>query len=139
MNWFEILMVFRFTILRIMLYRLCMVIKNLMCYSDFNSDIKLISYLLIFLHHYLVILHNIKKFLFIEWRIQLLYIFKEMNVCVDYITKYKVNNDVAYQSFMESSIKSIPFYLVILVKFYFLNNFFFLFLFSLVKRCNMYM
>jgi hypothetical protein len=63
-------------------------IKELLCYSDYATVIKLICDPVNAWHHYAVIILNIKDLFARDWRVKVVYTLREYNVCADF---FKLN------------------------------------------------
>ncbi|GAU47648.1 hypothetical protein TSUD_27720 [Trifolium subterraneum] len=70
-------------------------IKELWCYSDSETAIKLITEPVDEWHHYAAILLNIKDILAREWRVNIAHTFREGNACADYLAKLGACNNEA--------------------------------------------
>ncbi|GAU41397.1 hypothetical protein TSUD_244820 [Trifolium subterraneum] len=70
-------------------------IRDLWCYSDSTTTIKLITDLVDVWHHYAAILHNIKDILSRDWH-SILHTFHEGNACTDYLAKHGANNNTSF-------------------------------------------
>ncbi|PNY08658.1 ribonuclease H [Trifolium pratense] len=68
-------------------------IKELMCYSDFRTAIKLIILHVDEWHHYTSIIYNIKDILARDCRVKIVHTFWEDNACADYLAKYGARNN----------------------------------------------
>ncbi|GAU49474.1 hypothetical protein TSUD_91460 [Trifolium subterraneum] len=71
-------------------------IKDLSCYSDFATAIKLITEPVDVWHHYAVILNNIKDILNRDWQVSILHTFREGNTCAHYLAKHGAHNNIVF-------------------------------------------
>jgi ribonuclease HI len=67
-------------------------IKELLCYSDSKTVIKLIYDLVNAWHHYAAIILNIKDLLARDWRVKVVHTLREGNVCADFLAKPGAHN-----------------------------------------------
>jgi hypothetical protein len=70
-------------------------IKELCCYSDFETAIKLIIEPVDEWHNYAAILLNILDIIVREWRVNIAHTFREGNICADNLAKLGACNDEA--------------------------------------------
>jgi ribonuclease HI len=73
-------------------------IKELWCYSDSKTVIKLLNDSVNGWHHYAAIIHNIKDLLARDWRVKVVHTFREGNACADFLAKLGARNLEAYSS-----------------------------------------
>jgi ribonuclease HI len=73
-------------------------IKDLWCYSDSRTAIKLITEPVDEWHHYAAILNNIKDILNRDWHVSILHTLREGNACADYLAKHGANNNEVFSS-----------------------------------------
>ncbi|KAK2425361.1 hypothetical protein QL285_035613 [Trifolium repens] len=73
-------------------------IKDLWCYSDSRTVIKLITEPVDEWHHYAAILNNIKDILNRGWHVSILHTLREGNACADYLAKHDANNNEVFSS-----------------------------------------
>jgi hypothetical protein len=71
-------------------------IKELPCYSDSTTFIKLIYDPANVWHHYTVIILNIKDLLARDWRVKVVHTLWEGNVCAYFLAKFGVHNLKAF-------------------------------------------
>jgi ribonuclease HI len=67
-------------------------IKELLCYSDSKTVIKLIYDLVNAWHHYAAIILNIKDLLARDWRVKVVHTLRGGNVCADFLAKPGAHN-----------------------------------------------
>ncbi|GAU17063.1 hypothetical protein TSUD_105620 [Trifolium subterraneum] len=67
-------------------------IKDLICYSDSKTAIKLIGDPINEWHHFAAILQNIKDILARDWRVTVAHTLREGNACADYLAKFGAQN-----------------------------------------------
>ncbi|MCH90659.1 ribonuclease H protein, partial [Trifolium medium] len=70
--------------------------KDLWCYSDSKTVIKLLSDHVNEWHHYAAIIYNIKDLLSRNWRVRLVHTLREGNTCADFLAKIEARNPEAY-------------------------------------------
>jgi ribonuclease HI len=70
-------------------------IRELLCYSDSGTAIKLITEPVDEWHHYAAILHNIKDILARNWRVKIIHTLREGNACADFLAKFGAHNNEA--------------------------------------------
>jgi ribonuclease HI len=73
-----------------------LVIKDLWCYSDSKTVIKLLSDHVNGWHCYPAIIYNIKDFLARDWRVRVMHTLREGSACADYLAKIRAHNLEAY-------------------------------------------
>ncbi|GAU31243.1 hypothetical protein TSUD_149290 [Trifolium subterraneum] len=73
-------------------------IKDLCCYSDSKTAIKLLSDHVNEWHQYAAIIYNIKNFLSRNWRVRLVHTLREGNNCTYFLAKFGARNPEAYSS-----------------------------------------
>jgi ribonuclease HI len=71
-------------------------IKELWCYTDSKTAIKLITDSVNDWHHYAAIIHNIKDLLARDWRVKVVHTLREGNACADYLAKLGAQNLMPY-------------------------------------------
>jgi ribonuclease HI len=73
-------------------------IKDLWCYSDSKTAIKLVMEPVDEWHHYAVILNNIQGILRREWHVTIVHTLREGNACADFLSKHGATSNVVYSS-----------------------------------------
>ncbi|MCI45116.1 ribonuclease H protein, partial [Trifolium medium] len=77
-------------------------IKELLCYSDSKTVIKLNFDHVNARHHYAAIIHNIKDLLTRNWRVKVVHTLREGNACADYFVKLGARNLETYSGHYNS-------------------------------------
>jgi ribonuclease HI len=91
-------------------------IKELWCYSDSKTVIKLLSDSVNPWHHYAAIIHNIKDLLAKDWNVKVVHTLREGNACADYLAKLGAHNPEVYSpivilSFLDTKINALKNYI----------------------------
>jgi ribonuclease HI len=73
-------------------------IRNLWCYSDSVTALKLISEPVDEWHHYAAIIRNIKEILNRNWHVVILHTYREGNACADFLAKHGARNNRGFTS-----------------------------------------
>jgi ribonuclease HI len=73
-------------------------IKDVWCYSDSRTAIKLIMEPVDEWHHYAAIIKNIKDILNRGWQVTLHHTLRKGNACTDFLAKHGANNNIVYSS-----------------------------------------
>jgi ribonuclease HI len=73
-------------------------IRNLWCYSDSVTALKLISEPVDEWHHYAAIIRNIKEILNRNWQVVILHTYREGNACADFLAKHGARNNRGFTS-----------------------------------------
>ncbi|XP_045798089.1 uncharacterized protein LOC123892343 [Trifolium pratense] len=68
-------------------------IKDLQCYSDSATAIKLITEPVDKWHHYAAIILTIKDIIARDWRVRISHTLREGNACADYLAKLGARNN----------------------------------------------
>ncbi|KAK2448759.1 hypothetical protein QL285_008006 [Trifolium repens] len=77
-------------------------IRDLWCYSDFVTTLKLIYEPVDEWHHYAAIIRNIKEILDRNWQVVILHTYREGNTCADILAKHGARNNEGFTSIVVS-------------------------------------
>jgi ribonuclease HI len=67
-------------------------VKEMWCYSDSKTVIKLPNDPVNDWHHYAAIIHNIKELLLRDWRVKVVHTLREGNACANFLAKFGARN-----------------------------------------------